>query len=469
MHFVPKNLHASSNITRSTGGVFISYSRKDYYFSESLTFSLIQRDVAAWLDVKDLQPGVDWEERLQSAIDNASHLVLVASPDSLHSPNVAVEWKRALARGIPVIVAHLRGYNVPAELARMPRVNFHGRFKPAMNSLVDHLQRQNKNTRAKHQLWPLPPIVGATAALLLLMVGLTMILADWGDITSDAAVGKPLTLFKLTILFSAVGLFVWHTSIAYLRRRMGMTRLAVILGYFVFVYGYPVLQHFKVLDVPAIFPDVTMNVMGTIWPIALCYSITSAVWLCVLTFWRPADLYRWSPTGKAWNSYRTKFLVTSEHEGLNSLGTGGRFQILNDPVDQPFAQCIQQELAARGGQVADAAHASTRNVLVLSNRTHLAWLNALETELREKDLMTVVVTAIGLSPTLGWLWKRQWIDFRRGTSADASTGSRCCRCPKRWIERVCPCGLRLLIIYCVLWPVWGWWAQTSWRMLNRPT
>src|SRR5215475_11911341 len=146
----------------------------------------------------------------------------------------------------------------------MPRVNFHGRFKPAMNSLVDHLQRQNKNTRAKQQLWPLPPIVGATAALLLLMVGLTMILADWGEITSGAAVGKSLTLFELAILFSAVGFFVWHTSIADLRRRMGMTRLAVILGYFVFVYGYPVLQHFKVLDVSAIFPDVTMNVMGTI-------------------------------------------------------------------------------------------------------------------------------------------------------------------------------------------------------------
>ena len=39
-------------------------------------------------------------------------------------------------------------------------------------------------------------------------------------------------------------------------------------------------------------------------------------------------------------------------------------------------------------------------MLVLSNRTHLAWLDALETELRDKDLITVVVTAIGLSPTL---------------------------------------------------------------------
>ena len=80
----------------------------------------------------------------------------------------------------------------------------------------------------------------------------------------------------------------------------------------------------------------------------------------------------------------------------------------------------KQELTARGGQKVDAADESTRIVLVLSNRTHLAWLDALETELRDKDLVTVVVTAIGISPTLSWLWKRQWIDFRRCASADDS-------------------------------------------------
>jgi hypothetical protein len=420
MHSVPENLQASSNTTRSPGSVFISYSRKDYYFAESLTFALIQRDVAAWLDVKELRPGVDWEQRLESAIDTASHLVLVASPDSLCSPHVAAEWKRALARGIPVIVAHLRGNNVPPELTAMPRVNFHSRFRPAVDSLVTRLTEQSDRAPEKSQLWPLPPIVGITGLLLLLMVGLTMILADWGDIGSGAAVGKPLTIVELAILFGTVGFFVWHTSIVYLRRRMGMTRLAVILGYFVFAYGYPVLQHFKVLDLPAIFPDATMKVMGTVWPIAVTFSITSVVWLCILAFWRPSDLYRWSPTGKAWNTYRTKLLVTSEHEGLNSLGTVGRFQILNDPVDKPFAQRIQEELTARGGQKVDAAKESTRIVLVLSNRTQLAWLDALETNLRDKDLLTVVVTAIGLSPTLAWLWKRQWIDFRRCASAGDS-------------------------------------------------
>ena len=404
----------------SLGSVFISYSRKDYYFAESLTFALIQRDVAAWLDVKDLRPGVDWEQRLESAIDTASCLVVVVSPDSLRSAHVTAEWKRALARGLPVIIACFRGNQVPPELAEMRRVNFHGRFRPAVNSLVDQLNGQSTSTPAKHQLWPLPPIVGVTASLLSVMVGLTMALADWREISSGATVGRSLTIFELAILFGTLGLFVWHTSIAYLRRRMGMTRLAVILGYFVFAYGYPVLQHFKSTGVPAIFPDATMQVMPAVWPIAVTFSITSAVWLCVMTFWRPADLYRWSPTGKAWNTYRMKLLVTSEYEGLNSLGIAGRFQILNDPVDEPFAQHIHRELRARGGNKIDTADEPSRIMLVLSNRTHLAWLDVLEKELRDKDLVTVVVTAIGLSPTLSWLWKRQWIDFRRCASVDDS-------------------------------------------------
>ena len=182
-----------------------------------------------------------------------------------------------------MIVAHRRGSKFPQELAAIPRVNFRGRFKPAVNSLVDHLKGQAENTPAKYRLWPLPPIVGIIASLLLLMAGLTMFLADWGEIGSGGAVGRPPTIFELAILFGAVGLFIWHISIAYLRRCMGMTRLAVILGYFVFVYGYPVLQHFKALDMPAIFPDVTMNVMGTVWPIAATFSLTSVALLCLLT------------------------------------------------------------------------------------------------------------------------------------------------------------------------------------------
>jgi len=88
-------------------------------------------------------------------------------------------------------------------------------------------------------------------------------------------------------------------------------------------------------------------------------------------------------------------------------------------VDKPFAQRLQQELTVRGGgNNLDTADEATRIVLLLSNRTHLAWLQALEPALRTQDLVTVVATAIGVLPTVGWLWKRQWIDFRRWSLAD---------------------------------------------------
>jgi hypothetical protein len=406
------------NLADTVGSVFISYSRKDYYFAESLTFALIERNVAAWLDVKDLRPGVDWEQRLESAIDAASRVVVVISRDSLTSPHVTAEWQRALARGIPVIAACFRGNKLPPELAKIPRVNFHGRFRPAVESLVALLCGRPNQGLVKYGPAPAPPVVVATGCLLLAMASLPMALADWRGISSGATVGRSLTVFELAVLFAAVGFFVWHTSIAYLRRRMGMTRLAVVLGYFVFAYGYPVIQHFNAPGVPAILPDTTMQFMEAVWPITVTLSLTSALWLFVLTFWRPADLYRWSPTGRAWNSYRTKFLVTAEPVGLDSLSAVGRFQILNDPVDEPFARRLQHELTLRSGDNLDTADKATRIVLLLSNRTHLAWLQALEPALRTRDMVTVVATAIGVLPTLGWLWKRQWIDFRSWSLTD---------------------------------------------------
>src|SRR5215467_13976409 len=70
---------------------FISYSRKDYYFAESLAFHLARFGVHVWLDVRDLEPGKDWERGLEQALDAATTVVLVASRDSMASPHVRSE------------------------------------------------------------------------------------------------------------------------------------------------------------------------------------------------------------------------------------------------------------------------------------------------------------------------------------------------------------------------------------------
>jgi len=95
--------------------------------------------VPAFLDVKDLEAGSDWEERLDAAIDDATALVLVASPDSLGSRNVRREWRRARDQGGRIVVAGFRGRRWTAELDGLEVVDFRGRFGPALRELAARL------------------------------------------------------------------------------------------------------------------------------------------------------------------------------------------------------------------------------------------------------------------------------------------------------------------------------------------
>ena len=77
---------------------FVSYSRKDYYFAESLALHLLRQGVPVWLDVRVLEPGKDWERSLEEALDAATTVVLVASPDSIGSRMSATNGNGRCAR-----------------------------------------------------------------------------------------------------------------------------------------------------------------------------------------------------------------------------------------------------------------------------------------------------------------------------------------------------------------------------------
>ncbi|MBL8156567.1 MAG: toll/interleukin-1 receptor domain-containing protein, partial [Anaerolineae bacterium] len=40
---------------------FLSYSRSQYYFAESLVLRLQASGLAVWFDVQQLEPGSDWQ------------------------------------------------------------------------------------------------------------------------------------------------------------------------------------------------------------------------------------------------------------------------------------------------------------------------------------------------------------------------------------------------------------------------
>ena len=102
---------------------FISYSRKDFYFAESLAFHLDREGIATWLDANHLAPGGDWAAEIDHALDEAQTVVLVLTPDSTRSEYVRREWERALAQGDRLILALFRSCEPPPELQDARRVD----------------------------------------------------------------------------------------------------------------------------------------------------------------------------------------------------------------------------------------------------------------------------------------------------------------------------------------------------------
>jgi hypothetical protein len=78
---------------------FISYSRRQLYFAESLALHLQKENLNIWFDLQQLHAGTVWSDSLKDGISEAKTLVLIVSKASLASEYVEVEWKGVAAKG----------------------------------------------------------------------------------------------------------------------------------------------------------------------------------------------------------------------------------------------------------------------------------------------------------------------------------------------------------------------------------
>jgi hypothetical protein len=179
--------------------VFVSYSRNDYYFAESLASHLSRRGIRAWLDVRDLTPGALWERDLETALDAATCVILVATPESLRRPNVQKEWRYADKRGKRIIVAQCRGLRLCEELVGCERVDFRGAFAPALDQLIALLQQHPEagsaleRGRQNRIVLPLPPwIIAISLALVIPLIRCGVLSSSWKSALQSAIVGSDL-------------------------------------------------------------------------------------------------------------------------------------------------------------------------------------------------------------------------------------------------------------------------------------
>ncbi|HEX2623093.1 MAG TPA: toll/interleukin-1 receptor domain-containing protein, partial [Phototrophicaceae bacterium] len=76
---------------------FISYKSEYRDFAERLRDSLLAWGHHAWLDVKDIHAGEDWDTAIHQGMKTSQIVIGVLTPESLRSDNVLDEWGWALS------------------------------------------------------------------------------------------------------------------------------------------------------------------------------------------------------------------------------------------------------------------------------------------------------------------------------------------------------------------------------------
>ena len=116
--------------------IFISYSRVDKDFAIQLVDRLSDFDVSLWLDLRNIPHGANWDMEVQKGLETSDSMLVLLSPDSSSSENVADEWSYFITKDKPIIPLLVRPCEVPFRLMRRQRVDFTGEFKPAFAQLI---------------------------------------------------------------------------------------------------------------------------------------------------------------------------------------------------------------------------------------------------------------------------------------------------------------------------------------------
>jgi hypothetical protein len=76
--------------------VFVSHSRVNSSWALRLCDELGKRNVDTWLDARDLEPGTEWEQGVESAIEGAGGFVFLIGPPGPGDRWQTYEWQQVV-------------------------------------------------------------------------------------------------------------------------------------------------------------------------------------------------------------------------------------------------------------------------------------------------------------------------------------------------------------------------------------
>ena len=424
------------------GYIFISYSRKQLYFAESVVLNLELAGFEIWFDLQKLSPGIDWSVALANGYSNCGKLILIASQAAIQSPYVQVEWETALKNGREVIVILAETVVLPAVLQECPVYDARNRFNHRIQNLIAHLQGK---VPARHDptpalgKFPYPLKMPFSIWLTLWVISMGFILQIVAlihiptyslsgidkigidifskqveiPISTDFAYALPylLTLIPVYNMFygdSVIRKFWDHRM---RQKELMQSRIGLVINQFVASFLY-------VLFV--LYPNGTLetSLIPTVYLIFLV-PLISLIW-ALLVPGSSADILRWQTTGMAEQEVREK-IASRVATGAKKQQTIDESQLdirtvqyalYFDFADAYLAAYITDTLNLAGCQLIPKGQAET-HLIIVTNRTSKQWLIDLNASL-SGDIIHILATNINASTELRSALQKQWVDFRKG-------------------------------------------------------
>jgi hypothetical protein len=393
--------------------LFISYSRIQFYFVEALAHALATLKVPYWFDVEQLEMGTDWQAGIDNGLANCQALVLVASRASIGSPNVRYEWETAQKANKPIFLALFEAVDLPPELRGLPIIDFRGNFRQGVRHLVELFQSQQTGqapARMPHQEAPRPNRFNLPTRMPsgVLVVFLTLWVIAAGCLIS-AALLAPLS-FSLAFIFliGMVGYGYYWWRFATRQYVHSEVRSALALSTFLSIGA--LFFTLSAASNPNPLLRVAVPILTVLYAAILIGSLLS-----LLALGYSAAIFRWSPLGQGPRRLRERALHLKRRPGVKFTPLQKTYSLSYAPPDKRVAAQVRRAMAkGQYTEVAIEAGTADHNLVVLSNVTPVALLEAQSNQLKEP--VSIVASSIrGATPDekeLRAVTRFQWVDYR---------------------------------------------------------
>ena len=419
---------------------FISYSRRQLYFAESVALALQRAGVKVWFDLQKLSPGTDWSSALKDGYENCERLVLIASRSALESPYVKMEWESALEQGREVIVVLSEAVQLPEPLQKCAIYDARAHFDERIRDLAAYL-----NGKGPARYDPLPVItksflkqkmpftIWLTASILCLptiTVWLLTVLLPLGSVPPESVsielpdliqnlLPKDILIRVLAYLVGfLVGLGLVKTNFPvrdFLNHTIGFEDLISIRSRLLkFWFGALVIFVAIIYFSPGL--SGSLLYLTGIWlSLNLFLNIYWSFWVLP----KSVDILRWMAAGEADQDLRESVLTAAGVNGRKRTarnGGGARttfsYALHYHPADARIAQNIDTVLKQASCTSLEPGKADVQFILV-SNRTSTKWLMEQNASLPSR-VINILTTNINTPEEIQTVLQTQWVDFRNG-------------------------------------------------------